>query len=309
MDLFSAMQTVVKVAELGSFSQAAQALQLPNASVSARVARLEDRLGVKLFSRTTRQVRLTEEGAAYLEWAQRLLAEIGEVEDQLRGRHRKPRGRIRVDVPASAGRHVIAPALPDFLERYPDITVDLGCTDRPVDLVAEGVDCAIRGGGVVDEGLVARRLGTFQVITCAAPAYLARHGVPESPRALDGHRAVNFFSAKTGKVMPLEFQVDGHAETIDLKHQAGTNDADTYLALVEQGLGLAQFPLSGLTVRALAEGRLVEVLADWRPEGFPLFVVYARNRHLGARVRAFVDWSVELYTRIFGELAERRSRE
>lgn len=296
------MQTFAKVAELESFSQAAQALRLPNASVSTRVAQLEERIGVKLFTRTTRRVRLTDEGAAYLEWARRLLAEIGEIEDQLRGRARKPRGRIRVDVPASAGRHVIAPALPAFLERYPEITVELGCTDRPVDLIAEGVDCVIRGGKVEDELLVARRLGEFEVITCASPDYLSRFGIPESPLALEGHRAVNFYSAKTGKVMPLDFMIDGVVQEVDVKHQVGTNDADAYLALVLQGMGIGQFPKSRLILDAINAGTLVQVMNEWRPEGFPLYVVYPRNRHLSARVRAFVDWVIELYSDIFREL-------
>lgn len=299
------MQTFAKVAELESFSQTAQALNLPNASVSTRVSQLEDHLGVKLFSRTTRRVKLTDEGQVYVEWARRLIAEIGEVEDQLRGRARKPRGRIRVDVPASAGRHVIAPALPDFLARYPEITVDLGCTDRPVDLISEGVDCVIRGGKVEDDLLVARLLGDFEVITCASPDYLARHGVPQTPLALEGHKGVNFFSAKTGRVMPLDFTIDGQVEPIELAHHVGTNDADTYMALALQGLGLAQFPRSQLVMDAIDSGRLVQVLTQWRPASFPLYVVYPRNRHLSARVRVFVDWAIELYTGIFRKLKSR----
>lgn len=297
------MQTFAKVAELESFSQAALALRLPNATVSMRVAQLEERLGVKLFTRTTRRVRLTDEGAAYLEWARRLLSEIGEVEDQLRGCARKPRGRIRVDVPASAGRQIIAPALPAFLERYPEITVELGCTDRLVDLIAEGVDCVIRGGKVEDELLVARRLGEFEVITCASPSYLSRFGIPESPLALEEHRAVNFYSAKTGKVMPLDFTINGVVQEVDVKHQVGTNDADAYLSLVVQGMGIGQFPKNKQILDAINAGMLVQVMNEWRPKGFPLYVVYPRNRHLSARVRAFVDWVIELYSDIFRELA------
>ncbi len=302
MDLLNAMQTFEKVAELGSFSQAALALGLPNASVSTRVSQLEDRLGVKLFARTTRRVRLTDEGAVYLEWARRLLAEIDEVEDRLRGRVHKPRGRIRIDVPASAGRHVIGPALPEFFRRYPDITVDMGCTDRAVDLISEGVDCVVRGGAVSDEMLVARRLGCYKVITCAAPGYLARFGIPSSPEVLGEHRAVNFFSAKSGKVLPLEFMLNGEMQTVPMSSQVGTNDADAYMALALQGLGIAQFPRTRTVMEALAAGRLVQVLEPWRPDDFQMFVVYPRNRHLSARVRAFVDWIVEVYAELFGEL-------
>ncbi|MBL8510925.1 MAG: LysR family transcriptional regulator [Betaproteobacteria bacterium] len=293
------MKTFAKVAELGSFSQAAQALQLPNASVSARVSQLEDRLGVKLFARTTRHVRLTDDGAAYLLTAQRVLADIDEVEDHFKGSQKKPHGRIRVDVPASAGRHLIAPALPDFLRRYPDITVDLGCTDRPVDLIAEGVDCVIRGGNIFDESLVARRLGEFEVITCAAPSYLARYGVPLSPLKLEGHWALNFFSARTGKVMPFDFLIEGQPQTVDLQHQAGTNDADTYLAMAQQGIGIAQLPLTRIVQDIVAAGGLVPILESWRPSSLPIYLIYPRNRHLSARVRAFANWAIELYAGVF----------
>ncbi len=299
MDLIKAMQTFAKVAELGSFSRAAEALDLPNATVSQRVSQLEEHLGVKLLVRTTRRVSLSDEGTAYFDWSQRLLGEITEVEDRLRGRVGSPRGRIRVDVPASAGRHVIAPALPGFLERYPGITVELGSSDRPVDLILESVDCVIRGGNVLDESLVARKLGEFPVITCASPAYLGRFGTPASPQALEGHRAVNFFSAKTGKAMPLDFTIDGRVEETPLPHRVGTNDADTYRALVVEGLGIGQFPSSGVVLDALADGRLVRILEAWDPEPFPLFVMYPRNRHLSVRVRAFVDWAMALYAEVF----------
>ncbi|MCA2999135.1 MAG: LysR family transcriptional regulator [Rhodocyclaceae bacterium] len=295
------MQTFAKVAELGSFSQAAQALQLPNASVSTRISLLEDRLGIKLLARTTRRVRLTDDGVAYLQTVQRLLAEIDEVEDNFKGRTRKPRGRIRVDVPASAGRHVIAPALPDFLRRYPDITVDLGCTDRPVDLVAEGVDCVIRGGNVLDDSLVARRIGEYEVVTCAAPSYLAQYGTPTSPLMLEDHRAINFFSARTGKVMPFDFLIDGRLQTIVLQHQVATNDADAYLELAQQGMGLAQVPRSRIVLEMLAAGVLIPILEPWRPSNFPMYLVYPRNRHLSARIRVFADWAIELYSAIFDE--------
>lgn len=301
MDRLLAMQTFARVAELQSFSLAAQSLNLPNASVSTRVSQLEEHLGIKLLTRTTRHIRLTDEGAVYLEWVQRLLAEIGEVEDQLRGHRLQPQGRLRVDVPASAGRNVIAPALPSFLAQYPDITIDLGCTDRPVDLIAEGVDCVIRGGRVTDETLVARRLGIFDVMTCAAPGYLKHYGVPQSPHDLTQHKAVNFFSAKTGKVMPLDFLIDGSFQTVKVQHSVGTNDADTYMALALQGLGIAQFPRSQLVQEAIAAGKLVPILQAWQPSSFPLYVVYPRNRHLNARVRVFVDWVVDLYRQVFEE--------
>ncbi len=311
MDKLRAMQTFALVAELGSFTKAALALQLPNASVSTLVAQLEAHLQTKLITRTTRRLSLTDDGAAYLESVQRLLVDVQELESQLHGAQTGLRGRLRVDVPAAAGRHVIAPALPEFLARHPEISIDIGSSDRPVDLVMEGVDCVIRGGAVHDESLVARKLGEFEVITCAAPGYLQRHGTPNSPHELQaqGHRVVNFFSAKTGRVFPLDFD-DGHGEalSIALPHQVAANDADTHVELACAGLGLAQLPLTRVVARLVDEGRLIPVLSGWSAGRLPLHVMYPRNRHLSARLRAFVDWVVALYGAKFAQdLKNRKS--
>jgi len=302
VDKLAAMQTFARVAEMGSFSRAAESLQLPNATVSLRVKQLEEHLRVKLLSRTTRRVSLTEDGAAYLGEAQRLLQALEELEARTAGAVQSARGRLRVDVPAAAGRHVLAPALADFLVRYPDVDVDLGSTDRPVDLVLEGVDCVIRGGLVHDEQLVARALGAFEVVTCASPAYLAQHGTPRSPDDLSRHLAVNFFSAKTGRVFDFEFEREGRRVELPLLHRVAANDADTHMALTLAGLGLAQCPRTTVLSEHIAAGRLVPVLAEWSAARLPLYVMYPRNRHLSARVRAFVDWVVELYRAKFEQL-------
>jgi LysR family transcriptional regulator for bpeEF and oprC len=299
MDRLIAMQTFVRVAELGSFSKAAEALKLPNATVSVRVAQLEEHLQVKLLTRTTRRVGLTDSGAAYLERVQWLLNELGEAESQLSGATQNPRGRLRVDVPAAAGRRVLAPALPEFLARYPGITLELGSSDRPVDLVAEGVDCVVRGGLLYDEQLVARRLGAFDVVTCAAPSYLAQHGTPRSPDELTQHHAVNFFSAKTGRTFAFEFERDGHAFEVQMPHRVSANDADTYVALALAGLGVAQCPRSLVIAQHIGAGRLVPILTEWGAGSLPLFVMYPRNRYLSASVRVFVDWIGELYRHKF----------
>jgi LysR family transcriptional regulator, regulator for bpeEF and oprC len=300
MDKLRAMHTFALVAQLGSFTKAANALQLPNASVSTLVAQLEAHLQTKLLARTTRRLSLTDDGAAYLDRVQRLLGDVDELETQLRGAHTSPRGRLRVDVPAAAGRHVIAAALPQFFVQYPDISVDIGSSDRPVDLVMEGVDCVIRGGAVHDESLVARKLGAFKVITCAAPSYLAQYGTPltidEVSTQPTLHTAVNFFSAKTGKVFAFDFEdTQGHSHAIALPHRAAANDADTHVALACAGLGLAQLPLTAHVKSLLADGSLVQVLPQFHAGELPLYVMYPRNRHLSARLRAFVDWVLLLY--------------
>lgn len=295
MDRLIAMQTFVRVAELGSFTKAAEGLKLPNATVSMRVAQLEEHLQVKLLSRTTRRVSLTDDGAAYLERVQRLLNELEEIESHLAGATHSPRGRLRVDVPSATGRHVLAPALPTFFARYPQVVLEIGSGDRPVDLVAEGVDCVIRGGLTYDDALVARPLGAFQVVTCAAPSYLAQRGEPATPQDLHAHSCVNFFSAKTGRVFPFEFERNGETLEIIGPHRVAANDADTYLEAGLAGLGIMQAPRTRQLQELLDGGRLVAVLTDWSAGQLPLVVMYPRNRHLSARVRVFVDWVVELY--------------
>jgi LysR family transcriptional regulator, regulator for bpeEF and oprC len=302
MDKIRALQTFSLVAELGSFSKAANALQLPNASVSTLVAQLEAHLQTKLLARTTRRVSLTDDGAAYLEGARRLLADMAELDSTIKRAGVVSKGRLRIDVPAAAGRHFFAPALPDFFAKYPDISIEIGSTDRPVDLVLEGVDCVVRGGTVHDELLVARKLGEFEVITCAAPAYWKKFGLPKAPQDLQtkGHVAVNFFGAKTGRLFPFDFDNGkGSALSFGLPHQIAANDADTHVALACAGLGVVQIPATRSTKELLKEKRLQRVLPTWNAGSLPLYIMYPRNRHLSARLRAFVDWTVELYGQRF----------
>jgi LysR family transcriptional regulator, regulator for bpeEF and oprC len=309
MDKLRAMQTFELVAELGSFTKAANALQLPNASVSTLIAQLESQLQTKLLARTTRRVSLTDDGIAYLEGVRRLIADLSELDLNVMRAGVAARGRLRIDVPAAAGRHFLAPALPDFFARYPDIAIEIGSTDRPVDLVMEGVDCVIRGGAVHDELLVARKLGAFETLTCAAPAYLKSRGTPKTLAHLQTqkHTAVNFFSAKTGRVFAFDFDDGtGDVQSIQLPHQVAANDADTHVALTCAGLGLAQLPNTDYVLRLLREKQLVRVLPQWNSGELPLYIMYPRNRHLSARLRAFVDWAVDLYGRKF---ASRRNTE
>jgi LysR family transcriptional regulator, regulator for bpeEF and oprC len=302
MDKIRALQTFALVAELGSFSKAANALQLPNASVSNLVAQLEAHLQTKLLARTTRRVSLTDDGSIYLEGARRLLSDVADLDASMTRAGNVSRGRLRIDVPAAAGRHFFAPSLPDFFARYPDISIEIGSTDRPVDLVLEGVDCVVRGGAVHDELLVARKLGEFEVITCAAPAYWRQYGIPKTPQELqaNGHIAVNFFSAKTGRVFMFDFDDgSGNALSFGMPHRAAANDADTHVALACAGLGVAQMPNTRSTKALLKEKRLQRVLPKWNAGSLPLYIMYPRNRHQSARLRAFVDWTIELYGRNF----------
>jgi LysR family transcriptional regulator for bpeEF and oprC len=301
MDKLRSIEAFVRVVELGSFTRAAAALHLPKGTVTKLVQELESQLRVKLLHRTTRKLSLTDDGSAYLDGAQRVLADLADLEGSVTRAVTRPRGRLRVDVPAAAGRHVIAPALPEFCALYPDVQIELGSSDRPVDLLAEGVDCVIRGGLTHDDALVARKLGAFEVITCAAPAYLQRHGLPATPADLrdPGHVAVNFFSAKTGRVFEFDFERDGQTLPLALPHRAAANDADTLVALGVAGLGLIQAPRTRHLQSLLDARQLVQVLADWSAGALPLTLMYPRHRHLSARLRVFVDWIVALYQRQF----------
>ena len=192
MDHLAAMRTFARVAELRSFSRAAEELDLSRAMVSTQVARLESHYGVRLLNRTTRQVTPTSEGQRFLQRCNRVLQEIGDAADDLSQARERPRGVLRVDVMASFGHHLLIPALGGFLERYPELELDLRISDRVVDLVAEQVDVAVRGGTVTDPRLVARRVATSHLITCASPSYLDRHSWPRSVDDLAVHRLIGF---------------------------------------------------------------------------------------------------------------------
>ena len=297
MDRFRMLEVFVRVADLASFTRAADALDLPRATVTQLVQALEARLECTLLHRTTRRVALTPEGAAFYERATRVLQDLEDAEADLGGARSTPRGRLRVDVPAAAGRHVIAPALPDFFARYPGVQLELGSSDRPVELLMEGVDCVIRGGLVHDDTLVARKLTELPVATCAAPAYLERHGVPSSPEHLDGHRFVNFFSAKTGRVFENEFEREGESVRVTGPSSLAANDADTFVAAVVAGLGLGQIPLTAHVRSLVAAGALRAVLEDWSVPPLPIYAMWPRRRDRSARLHAFIDWVAGLYAR------------
>ncbi len=305
MDKFRAMEAFARVAEFGSFTKAADVLGQPKGRVTTLVQQLEESLRTRLLQRTTRRVSLTVDGHAYLQGALRLLTDVQELEGALTASVSRPSGRLRVDVPASAGRHVLALALPKFFAQYPEIQIDLGSTDRPVDLVLEGIDCVIRGGALHDETLVARKLGAFPMCTCAAPIYLNAQGRPHTLIALreGGHQAVNFLSAKTGKIFDFEFtDARGTQHTFALPHTFAANDADTHVAAVVAGLGVAQLPLTPHVHELFLAKRLERILPDYDAGSLPLYILYPRNRHLSARTRVFVDWVVSSYQEIFEHL-------
>jgi DNA-binding transcriptional LysR family regulator len=292
------MQAFVRVVESGTFTKAADVLSLPKATVTRMVQTLEAHLQTKLLNRTTRRVTVTADGAAYFDRALRLLGELDELESTMTRAKSNPRGRLRIDVPASVGQLMLIPNLPDFHARYPEIQIDLGVSDRPVDLLSENVDCVIRGGEITDQGLVARRIGEFHLILCATPDYLRRHGTPQSPADLESgqHRVVNYLAHRTGRPHPMLLTRGDEKVEINAPYTIAVNDGTAGLAAGLAGLGITY----AATFQAhphLASGALVPVLLDWYAESVPLYVVYPPNRHLSTKVRVFVDWVVDLFAR------------
>lgn len=296
MDRFQAMRVFTRIVELGAFGKAADSLQLPRASVTLLIKQLEAHLGVQLLQRTTRQVSPTLDGAAYYQRCVRLLADLEEAESSFSEARQNPQGTLRVDLPGSLGRLVVIPALPEFCGRYPRLELEVGISDRPVDLIREGVDCVLRAGELHDSSLVARPLALLPQLTCASPAYLAEYGLPRSLEQLDGHLAVNYFSALSGRRFELEFQVGAQLLRRSLPSRVAVNGADAYVAACEAGLGLIQAPAYHVATQ-LAAGTLREVLGEFRPPALPLAALYPPHRQLSRRVRVFVDWLVELFAR------------
>ncbi|HEF5870118.1 TPA: LysR family transcriptional regulator [Burkholderia cenocepacia] len=294
MDKLDQVRIFLQVAEMGSFIKAAHALDVPRATVSAAVQQLETALGTRLLHRTTRQVQPTADGALLLERGRRLLAEADELDRLFRRRDRDVVGRLNVDVPSRIARRVVAPALPSLFRLYPKLQLSLGSTDRTIDLVQEGVDCAIRVGRLTDSSLVVRPLGRFTLINCASPDYLRECGVPERPDALaHGHWAVGYASPTTGRELGWEYCADGRRHMLTLPSRVIVNNAETYIASCVAGMGLIQIPRFDVE-HLLASGALVDVMPGHRAEPMDVSAVYPHRRHRSRRLNAFIEWFAEL---------------
>lgn len=295
MDRFDAMQAFVRVVEAGSFTKAAETLHMSKTTVTQLVQQLEARLRVKLLNRTTRKVNVTADGAAYYERVIRLLADMDDAETSLSGAQALPRGRLRVDVPSPLATMILMPALPQFYARYPDIQIDMGASDRIVDMLDENVDCVVRGGELTDQSLIARRVGDLVLGVFAAPSYLQRVGTPAHPRELEDsqHRIVGFLWARTGK--PLPYAMHNHGEHLHIKgrYTLAVDDGNAYLAAGLAGLGVLWLP-EYMSRSHQARGELVRLFEDWRLDPMPLYVAYPPNRHISAKLRVFIEWVVEL---------------
>jgi DNA-binding transcriptional LysR family regulator len=287
MDRFHEMQIFVRIMERRSFTQAAEDLQVPRATVTNIIKRLEERLGTRLLERTTRLVKPTLDGEAYYQRCLRLLTDLEETEELFS--NAAPKGLLRVNLQGTLARHFVVPSLPEFLRRYPGIELHIGEGDRLVDLVREGIDCVLRAGNLQDSSMVARRVAELEQVTCASPGYLKRHGTPKKLDDLSGHRAVNYVSTVTGKPYPLEFITRDGMKLVTLPSQVSVSGADVYTGAAVAGLGLVQVPRYRIA-EELGSGALRVVLASLPPPPLPVSVLYPQNRQLSSRVRVFADW-------------------
>jgi len=289
MDRIEAMKIFVSVAELKSFTQAAERLHQPKATVSTAVQELERLLGVKLLHRTTRRVALSPEGQSYYERCLDLLADLDETESMFRSEASEIKGKIRVDMTVALARNLIIPALPDFFARHPQVELELSSTDRRVDLIREGIDCVIRAGKSNEPGLISHELGQMNMLNCASPCYLAKFGTPRSLEELSQHHLIFYSMFLGGKPEGFEY-FDG--ETYREKSMKGVltvNNTVAYEAACLAGLGIVQCPLAGIKPH-LDNGQLVEILPDFRAEPMPLKLVYPYRRRQAKRLRVFVEW-------------------
>jgi DNA-binding transcriptional LysR family regulator len=290
MDRFQAMRVFVAVADTAGFAPAARKLHMSPPAVTRAIAVLEERLGVLLFHRTTRQVRLTEAGSRFLEDCRRILADLEEAEDSVGGAHRAPRGLLSVTASVRFGAMVVAPLALEFLDRYPEVSVQTLFMDRVVNLLDEGIDVAVRIGPLPDSGLTAIRVGSVRRVVCAAPAYLQARGIPRAPEDLAAHDIV-VFSALNPRP-EWQFRGPDGDVTVPLSTRLTVNMADVAIAAAVAGRGLTRV-LSYMIAPDLRAGRLQIVLADHETAPLPIHVVYQEGRKAPARVRAFVDFMVE----------------
>lgn len=293
MDKIHAMQLFIRVAELESFSRAADTLGLPKGSVSRQIQALENLLGTQLLHRTTRRVSLTQDGMVYYERAKDLLANLDELDGLFQHDPASISGRLRVDMPVSVARNLIIPKLPAFLQQYPGIELELSSSDRLVDVVREGFDCVVRVGTLKDSGLIARPLGKLSIVNCASPDYLTRFGYPQNLDDLASHAVIHYSVNLGTRPQGFEFFNGDTTHWIKTGGILTVNSTETYQAACLAGLGIIQVPRVGVR-EALRAKKLIEILPQYRAEAMPVSLIYPHRRNLSRRVHLFMEWLTEL---------------
>ncbi|MBF0169154.1 MAG: LysR family transcriptional regulator [Alphaproteobacteria bacterium] len=293
MDRLACLRSFLRIAETRSFSEAARHLRLSKSLISRQISALEAELGVVLISRTTRRLSLTEAGLSYAERCSRVLADLDDADLAVSRLQVVPRGRLKVTAPMSFGTLHLSPALSSFIERYPEIEIDLALNDRYVDLIEEGFDLALRIGRLEDSSLIAKRLCPIRRVVCASPSYLESHGIPQIPADLLAHHCLSH-----SELGPSQWRfcgLKGTTVTIDVKGPVRVNNGEAMRHLALAGVGLVYLP-SFFVGPDIRKGRLTPVLEAHSPQDAALFALYPHTRHLSPKVRAFVDFLAETFT-------------
>ena len=296
MEDFSAISSFVRVVEAKSFAAAASQLGMTPSGVSRAVSRLESQLGARLLFRSTRSLRLTDDGAAFHARCKEILADLSEATEALGHARSHPVGKLRVAAHSAIGRSALIPNLAAFEQRYPNIRLELAMCDYHFDLNEEGYDCAIRMGELADSNLIARKLGYFSNVLCASPEYLRKYGAPQNIEELKQHRCINYVYPSSGKPYQWQFDTPGGRIALDIDAHMLINDGESVIQAAVAGLGIIQIPHC-LAASALAKGQLEIVMSDTISTGSPVWIVYPQKRHLSARVQAFIGWISELFER------------
>ncbi len=293
MNRLDAMQSFVRVAELASFTKAADSLGLPKASVSTSIQQLESLLNTRLLHRTTRKVQLTQDGQVYYERCKDLLADMDELEGLFQQGASNLSGRLRVDMPSGMAKMRVIPRLPELLAQHPQLQVEISSTDRRVDVIREGFDCVVRVGKLSDSSLIARPLGKLELLNCVSPDYIAQFGTPQTLDDLANHQLVHYVTTLGSKSSGFEYTEQGDVKFIAMAGNITVNNSDAYSAACIAGFGIAQIPRIGAQ-DYLAQGKLVEVLKNYRAEAMPVSLIYPNRRNLSRRVQVFMDWITTL---------------
>ncbi|UXJ99703.1 LysR family transcriptional regulator [Pectobacterium aroidearum] len=283
------MEIFIRVVDAGSFKKAAETLHVLPSTVTRSIKELESHLGARLLNRTTRALSITDVGLRYYDSCKAILHDVHAAESVTAQQKGELNGTIRIGAPPSLVKNFLIPALPDFCERYPGITLDFHLGDATVDIVQHGIDCVIRTGEPPLSRLVARRLGAFHWYICASPRYLEQHGHPATLDSLKVHTAVGYIHSRTGRSTRWGFHDEAHTVAMPLAGQISVNDTDAYVAAGVAGLGLIRIA-SYMVRQPLADGHLVRLFPDIGAPLEPIFILYPQSRHLSPAIRAFIDW-------------------
>lgn len=300
MDRLYSMQVFVRVAELNSFTKAAESLGLPKASASSYVQQLESLIGTRLLHRTTRNVQLTQDGLAFYERCKDLLIDVEDTESMFLENSSGLSGRIRIDLPVKLALNVIIPQLPKFIEKYPKIEIELSSTDRKVDLIQEGFDCVVRVGTMSDSGLIARSLGEMKIVNCVSPSYVKKYGKPKNLEDLAQHYLVHYTPTLGGKPFGFEYWDEGKYKTIKMKGFITVNSTEAYQSACLSGFGIIQAPEVGVR-EDIKAGTLIEILPKLKSEPMPVSLIYPHRRNLSRRAKAFMDWVEQVIKKYLNE--------